>query len=200
MSLRKKILFFISLLVAISFLLYLFLAVLIARSAITDSSKLSDAILVLGARSYIQKRYNPCLLARVEHAVTLYKNHKATKVIVSGGNDREDGVNEAETMRKIAIEKGVPANDILLEKQATSTYENLLFGKAILEKQNIRSVIIVTEPFHMARAESVAKKLGYTYTVSPAADSPCWTTNTYLSKYFLKEPIAYLIYKLQGKL
>ena len=119
---------------------------------------------------------------------------------MSGGYDKEDKISEAETMKKIALEKGIPSKDIILEKAATSTYENFTYSKQILNKNNLKSIIIVTEPFHMARASSVAKKLGLNFTQSPVKDSPCWQPNKYFSKYFLKEPVAILLYKLQGKL
>lgn len=180
--------------------MYVSLAIYIRNNAEKDSKVPSDVILVLGARVYISGAYNPCLKARVDHAVTLYKHKFAPKILMSGGNDKEDNANEAETMKKIAIEEGVKPEDILLEKKSSSTYENIMFSKKLFEAKNLQSVIIVTEPFHIPRASLVAKKAALSFTVSPAIDSPCWTHHTYLSKYFLKEPLAILGYKLQKKL
>jgi uncharacterized SAM-binding protein YcdF (DUF218 family) len=136
----------------------------------------------------------------VNHAADLYKAKYAPKIIVSGGVDREDNVSEADTMKKIAISQGVSSDDILLEPSATSTYENLLFSKKVLESNKLNSVIIVTEPFHTARVALIAEKLGFKFTVSPASMSSCWLPWKYFSHYFLKEPIAILMYKLQDKL
>lgn len=179
---------------------YLALAYTVGTKALVDTRKKSDAIVVLGARSYIVGHYNPCLEARVQQAVALYKDKYASKLLMTGGTDKEDGANEAETMKKIATEQGIPGKDILLEKKATSTYENFLFSKDILQKNKLNSIIIVTEPFHIARASMIADKLGIQYTVSPAIESACWQENTYFSRYFLKEPVAIGVYKLQGKL
>lgn len=179
---------------------YFGLSFYIVLNSERDTKIKSDTILVLGARSYIDKKYNPCLVARVSHAVDLYEAKYAPKIIMSGGFDKEDKVSEAETMKKIALEKGVPSKDIILEKAATSTYQNFTYSKQILNKNNLKSIIIVTEPFHMARASLVAKNLSYNFTQSPIKDSPCWFPNKYFSKYFLKEPIAIILYKLQGKL
>jgi uncharacterized SAM-binding protein YcdF (DUF218 family) len=180
--------------------IYLFLAFYVGISAGFDTKVNSDAILVLGAKSYKGDSYNPCLVSRVTHAAQLYKAKYAPKIIVSGGNDGEDGVNEAETMKQIAINLGVNPEDILLEKKATSTFENFTYSKDILKDNNLNSVIIVTEPFHIKRAALVADKLGLNYTVSPASESPCWTKWKYLSRYFLKEPLAIIWYKFQNKL
>lgn len=119
---------------------------------------------------------------------------------MTGGNDKEDSVNEAETMKKIAIENGVDPQDILLEKKSTSTFENFVFSQNILNYNNLKSILIVTEPFHMTRASLVAQKLKYHYTVSPASNSPCWSPNHYFTKYFLKEPVGIIMYKIQNKL
>ena len=140
------------------------------------------------------------MVSRISHAVDLYKEKYAPKILVSGGFDKEDHINEAQIMKKIAIEHGVAARDIILETSSTSTYENLLFSHEIMNRQHLRSVLLVTEPFHSPRASLVATKLGFTYTVSPAVDSICWLQGKYLSKYFLKEPLAIIIYKLENKL
>ncbi|EFK95859.1 protein containing DUF218 [sediment metagenome] len=160
----------------------------------------SDAIVVLGARAYIDGKYNPCLKARVDHASELYEKKLAPLIIMSGGYDREDRENEAETMKKIAMENGINESDIILEKDSASTYENLKYSKEILKKNNMNSVILVTEPFHSPRASMIADKLNISFSVSPAKDSECWTRGKYLSRYFLKEPFAVLLYKLQGKI
>jgi uncharacterized SAM-binding protein YcdF (DUF218 family) len=196
----KKFIQPISTILIVSIIIYLSLAFVVGNRAEIDTKKRSDVILILGARSYIDKKYNPCLEARVAHAVDLYKQGYASKIIVSGGNDIEDNVNEAETMKEIAIEKGVKTSDVLMEKSATSTYENFLFSQEIITTNKLKSVIIVTEPFHMPRASLIADKLQYTYTISPTRESSCWQADKYFSKYFLKESLAILQYKLQNKL
>lgn len=197
---RKKLIVLGIVVVTFSICLYLSLAIFIGIKAENNTLKRSDAILVLGARSYINGKYNPCLQARVVHAVDLYKGHYGSKILMTGGNDKEDNVNEAETMKKIAVERGVNPGDILLEKRASSTYENFVFSREILMKNGLKSVIIVTEPFHIARAGLVAEKLELNYHVSPTVNSPCWSPNHYLTKYFLKEPFAIIMYKIENKL
>ncbi len=180
--------------------LYLLLALYIGNIANQDTKIQSGAILVLGAKSYHGNSYNPCLVSRVNHAVELYKTKYANKILVSGGFDKEDNVSEAETMKKIAINLGVPSNNILLEKSSTSTYENLLNSQKILKSNHLNPVIIITEPFHAARTVLVAEKLDLNFTISPASTSPCWQPWKYFSYYFLKEPFAIILYKIQNKL
>lgn len=190
----------------------------IGSKAKQDTKVKSDVILVLGGhvisgtdcygpickqKNFVpMPHYNPCVVARIDQAVSLYKNHFAPKILMSGGTDKETNANEAETMKKIAIEAGVPATDILVENASTSTYENFSISQKILQNAGLHSVIIVTEPYHMARAELVASKLHYTYSASPAINSVCWDKNNFLANWnFLKkEPWAIIGCKLLNKI
>jgi uncharacterized SAM-binding protein YcdF (DUF218 family) len=190
----------------------------IGNKAEQDTKVKSDVILVLGGVVIAgnscfgpickqigfvpHPHYNPCVLARVDHAVSLYKEGYAPKILMSGGNDEEDTVNEAETMKKMAMEAGVPEKDILMEKESTSTYQNFALSQKIIDKAGLHSVIIVTEPYHNARAALVASKLQYNYSVSPTKTSPCWDdTNFFANWNFLKkESLAIIGYKLLNKI
>lgn len=187
------------LLLLIPAVIYLLLAAYIARNAEQDNKKRADAILILGAKVNRDDALNPCLVARVEHAVELYKAHYAPKLLVSGGIDKEDNANEAQEMKKIAVSLGVPEQDILLESKSTSTYENMLLSKKTLDDAQMNSIIIVTEPFHLPRALLAAKKVGLNAVGSPAVKSVCWANNKYFTMYFAKEPLAIMYYKLRNR-
>jgi len=207
-----------STIVASVLLLYIALLIYIGNKAEQDTKVKSDIILVLGGsaiggiscygpicqQGFVPKpRLNPCLVARVDHAVSLYKNHYAPKILMSGGTDKESNVNEAETMKKIAIEAGVPEADIILEKESTSTYENFTLSQKIIKELGLHSVIIVTEPYHNARAELVASKLHYDYSLSPAIESTCWDQDKnkpFTNRDSRREAFALIVYKLLNKI
>ena len=193
------------------------LLIYISNEAKQDTKVKSDVILVLGGSAYggtscygpicqhdfvPQRRLNPCLVARVDHAVSLYKEHYAPKILMSGGNDKEDNANEAETMKKIAIDAGVPEADILMEKESTSTYENFALSQKIITDAKLHSIIIVSDPYHNARAELIASKLHYKYSVSPAVESPCWDQDksSLTNRDFLHEALALIGYKLLNRI
>jgi uncharacterized SAM-binding protein YcdF (DUF218 family) len=218
----KKFLVVLSIIIVSSvfFSVFLFVSLLryINNQAQQDTKIKSDVILVLGGNAYggtscygpicqqkgfvLQRRLNPCLVARVDHAVSLYKDHYAPKILMSGGNDKEDNANEAETMKKIAIEAGVPETDILMEKKSTSTYENFAFSQKILTDAGLHSVIIVTDPYHNARAGLVASKLQYKYSLSADVESPCWAQdkNNFTNRDSVREVWALIGYKLLNKI
>ena len=187
-------------LLALGLAFYLVLLVLLGKDAEKDSAVKSDAILVLGSKAYVDGRINVCLKARVAQGVRLLERGYGKFLILSGGFDLEDGVNEAETMRLLALQMGVRQTQILLERRATSTFENLTFLRPILEKNKLSSLIIVTEPFHLIRSSWIARKQGLNFTLSPALDSFCWTRWRYGSRFFLREPFAALENWLRGYL
>lgn len=167
---------------------------------IKDDARVSNAVIVLGARVNYNNHLNPCLVARVQHGVSLVRSGLAKFLIVSGGNDVEDGANEASAMREIALAAGISSEQIILEPKATSTFENLLFSQKILEQRKLKSVIVVTEPYHMPRAAMIARKLGLNFSSSPAPESACWTPGKHFSRFFLREPFAVLENWLKGNL
>ncbi|GGJ23396.1 hypothetical protein GCM10008938_06940 [Deinococcus roseus] len=177
---------------------YLGVAFYLGTQVNTDTRRQTDAIVVLGARVNHKTGINPCLKARVNHGVKLWENQYAPLLIMSGGNDLEDGANEAEAMFKLARQADVPASAVLREREAHSTYENLLFTRKIMQQKGLKTLLIVTENYHMPRAALIAEELGLNYAVSPVQDSPCWTRWTFLSRYFLREPLALIKNKISG--
>ncbi len=208
---KKKILISLSVIIAIFLLVYGGLVIYVYHMASQDTKVKSDAIVVLGEAAMSgtscfgprcqhgplpKPHYNVCLESRINHAVSLYKGHYASKIVMSGGTDKSDNVNEAETMKKIAIKDGVPASAILLENKSTSTYQNLAFSQKILNKAGLHSAIIVTDPPTNARAGLVASKLHYNYTLSPDTNTTC----THITNYVLIEPLAIIYYFLTGRI
>lgn len=167
----------------------------------TLSNKTADIAIVLGATPYWDNQINPCLQARVLHAVDLYKKGKVKAIIVSGGKDPEGTITEAEVMKQIALDGGMEPAYIFEELKATSTFENIEYSQAGLDYYQTKSVVIVTEPYHSPRGELVANKLlDQEVFVSPAINSPCWQNGRYTHLYFLREPFAMLYYFFTGKM
>ncbi|WP_377887657.1 YdcF family protein [Alkalihalobacillus sp. R86527] len=112
-----------------------------------DDGKNGDCILVFGARS----------LLRVEKASELYSAKRAPTILVSGSGARwgNEEIPEAIWMRDQLIERGIPADDILLELKAENTTENVIASMMVLQQKfglhAIKRLLIVSSPFHMKR-------------------------------------------------
>jgi uncharacterized SAM-binding protein YcdF (DUF218 family) len=120
----------------------------------------ADAGIVLGA-SLRHDVPSPGLQERLDHAVNLYRDGKFKQAIVSGGLDHNGSkLTEAEGMKVYLIKQGIPEKSIWLESEATSTYENLLFSKRIMDQHGLSTAIIITHDFHGARSLDIARTLG----------------------------------------
>lgn len=141
-----------------------------ARSTV-DRAQSADAIIVLGSAVYRGERASPSLSARIQRGIDLYRAGYAPHLILSGGVG-SNPPSEAEAMRRIALDSGVPASAIVLEDQSHSTEENLANAKLIMNTRGWRSALIVSAPYHLLRAEIIAGDLGMDARGSPAARDP----------------------------
>jgi len=139
----------------------LYIQVRIGQGTSLSPEHSTDVAIVLGARLWDNKP-SPALKERLEAAYEGYTSGKYPKLIVSGGLDSpEMRLTEAEGMAEYLIERGVPKADIWLENEATSTYENLLLSRRIMEERGVRTATIVTHKFHGARSQDIAEFLHY---------------------------------------
>jgi uncharacterized SAM-binding protein YcdF (DUF218 family) len=151
-----------------------------------------DAALILGNRTYLNGAPNPCLIGRVDKGLLLAEQGVVATLAMTGGRDSEDFRIEGEFMAAYAKEKGYQG-PILIEARSSSTKENLEFSAPILKAGNIKSVIIVSEPYHLWRTKKLvqASHLGQDFNVTyAAAPTACWTTWGMLFKGALREPLA----------
>jgi uncharacterized SAM-binding protein YcdF (DUF218 family) len=119
-----------------------------------------DVGIVLGA-SLRKDIPSPGLQERLDLALDLYKQGRFRQLIVTGGLDHNGSLlTEAEGMRNYLVKNGVPQANVLIETKATSTYENLLFSKEIMDEKGLVSSIIITHKFHGSRSLDIAETIG----------------------------------------
>lgn len=163
-----------------------------ARSKI-DSARRADVIIVLGSAVWPGGRPSPSLNARTQHAIALYQSGYAPYLIFCGGLGGNPPT-EAEVMRRLAASAGVPASVMILEDQSHSTDESLANAKALMDARGMKSAIIVSDPFHLFRAEIIARDLGIEAYGSGARHSPTYTRTNQRVWYTLRESIALVWY------
>ncbi len=119
-------------------------------------------------------------------AAELYHAGIAPKILFTGGLGRntEGLLPEPEAVRfaKVAMECGVPAEDIILEDKSTNTKENILFTRAKLEELGIPHdhILGVHQPF-MERRISAAMGV-YWPDLNFSVTSPRVTIPEYLER------------------
>lgn len=127
----------------------------------------ADAVVVLGAAQY-NGTPSPVLRARLDHAGELYFDGLVDLVVVTGGNQEGDVTTEAKAgYDYLRITAGIPDEALLLEVDGRSTYESLRATARFLERRNVNSVILVTDPYHARRSQLIAEEVGLEAEVSP---------------------------------
>lgn len=121
-----------------------------------------DVLIVLGAGIW-GDQVSPQLALRLDTAMALISENDEMVVVVSGGQGVDEDLSEALAMKKYLVALGVDGNKILLEDQSTSTRENLVLSKFIIDELDINDpmIAIVTTNFHMYRAKMISKRIGF---------------------------------------
>ena len=191
---KKRILKYTALFLAMVVMYTLFCAGSIVLYAKRDDRAPADCIIVLGAGTN-GTTPNAVFRERLHHAVTLYQEGYADTILLTGGyspgNDRSDAYIAGQYLQSL----GVSAEAILLEEQSTISQENLEFAKEIMENKNLSTAILVSDPLHMKRSMMMAKD----YEIA-AVSSPTPTTRyqTWRSKlpFLARETFFYVGYQI----
>lgn len=109
--------------------------------------------------------------SRVLRAARLFRAGKVGQILASGGNQPwlAGSVPEAELMRDLLVEWGVPRDAIVTESASRNTRENALLASEIVRARGWKRVLLVTSAAHMARAVGVFRALGIDVIPSPTA-------------------------------
>jgi uncharacterized SAM-binding protein YcdF (DUF218 family) len=102
-------------------------------------------------------------LVRLIEGIRIYREYPGSKLIVSGGIVF-DPVPEADTLARVAMEIGVPENDIILETKSRDTKDQAKFIKPIVGNEPF---VLVTSASHIPRSMAMFKKLGMNPIPSP---------------------------------
>ena len=162
-----------------------------------DTVRPADAAVVLSTRAYERGRLNPCLVARVEAAVELYRAGKVKKLVMTGGVSR-DLQSSAGNMQMIAEKMGVSKADIIQEREAGNTFENIVFSRKFIE--NSPRVVIVSAGFHLARARMMADKQWQGHDIQVYAAPFCSEPYGGYGFTVLRESAAFVKNALKGRL
>lgn len=129
-----------------------------------------DYIVILGCAIRQDGTPTPLLRMRTDSAVAFEraqyeKSGKHAVFVPSGGQGSDEIISEAESMRRYLTQQGVPAEQIATEDQSKSTYENMRFSKAVIEKRSgditKKKIAFATTNYHIFRGYVLARKNGF---------------------------------------
>ncbi len=146
----------------------------------------SDAIIVLGAAINTPAIYNRSL-----EGLRLYNQGKADVLVLSGGRISSKFISEAQNMKNVISVNSQVVPPMILEENSHTTYENINNAKAKIP--DAKSVILVSDGFHLGRAVLMAKRAGFekVYWSSP---KPAYYKKSELAFYYFRESVAMLSY------
>lgn len=147
-----------------------------------------DYLVILGCRLEGEEP-GSCLEERVKAAAKYLKAHPWCMAVASGGQGADEVISEAEAISRALQKRGIPERRILKEEASTSTYENFLFTKQLLDERKGETpyhIAFVTNDFHIYRSRKMAEYVGFLSPVAVSAKTSAM--NFYLN--FLREIFA----------
>ncbi|MEP7287820.1 MAG: YdcF family protein [Chloroflexota bacterium] len=112
----------------------------------------ADLIFVFGTR----------LLTPAQLALDLYHQQPTSPIVLTGGNNRHTGQNEADSHYAFLTTMGVPTDTLILENRSTNTFENVTFAIPLIEQELqlpfVKSVLAICKWMHSRRALMTLKR------------------------------------------
>ena len=146
-----------------------FVQVVLASRA--DDRVPTDAIVVLGAAQY-DGTPSPVLKERLDHALQLYEDGVAPRIVLTGGKQAGDRFTEAYAGYRYLVEQGVPADDLLVVTDGSSTWDSLRAAERVLRAEGVERATLVSDSYHSARLKGIAGEVGIDASVSPTGAAP----------------------------
>jgi uncharacterized SAM-binding protein YcdF (DUF218 family) len=177
------------LLVFIGWLIFVIALVInIHRTGNQDDAGESDVIIVLGAGYNRNGTPGSALRRRAYHAADLWHEGYADKIICTGGQSPTQPRSEAEGCRDLLLNEGVAPEAIFLEDNSRSTEQNALYSRDIMQANNWQTAILVSDSFHMLRANLIFESLSFEVVLSPVPSS--WLRKGYYVQMLVREVVA----------
>jgi uncharacterized SAM-binding protein YcdF (DUF218 family) len=165
----------------------------IRRQSTVDEVRPADLILVLGAAEY-RGRPSPVLEARLNHALFLYLQNMAPRILTTGGSGGDPTFTEGEVGRAYLSRHGVPSEAILVESEGVSTVQSTAAAAEIMRRMNMKSCIVVSDGYHIYRVKKMLEFQGMNVYGSPrpAAPRDDWGEEWV----YLRQAIAYGLWRI----
>lgn len=93
---------------------------------------------------------------RTKAASRLVREGKARLLVLTGGEPWPG--DSAASLRETALREGVPGEQIRYEDRSTDTRESLVYVAPILREERVRTLVLVTSPYHQRRAFLAARR------------------------------------------
>lgn len=187
---NKKIIMTFKFLLAALIFGFVFCQIQILYVANNITPEKADAILILGHALDSNSEPDEFLEERLIKGLEVYEKGLSNLIIVSGKQGPTDDKPVAEAMKIWLMDRGIKSENIIVEDNAGNTYENFKFSKQL--NNDIDSIIVVTNDFHMYRSLLIGKEFYSEVSGAPAHLS--WSSRKLIN--YIKEPFSIIKYYL----
>jgi vancomycin permeability regulator SanA len=124
-----------------------------------DNLHAADLTVVLGSKVNRDGQPSDGLKVRLDHTVDLYREGYCKCILVSGGHGQE-GFDEPVVMHRYLQDAGIPSAIIFEDNGGSNTWHTAQDTALFLKKHDLKSVLIVSEYFHIPRCRIAFAKFG----------------------------------------
>ncbi len=142
------------------------IALAIEHQSNIDEARPADVILVLGAAEY-RGRPSPVLEARLNHALFLYREGLAARILTTGGSGGDPTFTEGEVARAYLSKHEVPPEAVVVESEGATTVESTTAAAEIMRRLDLKSCIVVSDGYHIYRVKKMLESRGIRVYGSP---------------------------------
>ena len=146
---------------------------IIIHQSFGDPKESVEYVVVLGAK--VNKNGpSVSLWDRICGAYEYAVDHPDTILVLSGGQGTDEPITEAECMFRELVELGIHPNQLRIEDEATSTWENLKFSLDLIEAETGSRPVkigVLSSEYHLFRASLFAKACDVEFVGIPARTS-----------------------------
>jgi uncharacterized SAM-binding protein YcdF (DUF218 family) len=168
----------------------------IRRQSTIDEAQPADVILVLGAAEY-RGRPSPVLEARLNHALFLYLQRLAPRILTTGGAGGDPTFTEGEVAHSYLSHRGVPSEAILVENAGENTVQSTVTAAEIMERMNLHSCIVVSDGYHIYRVKKMLEQRGLKVFGSPRPEARREAGEDWKTEWvYVRQAIAYGLWRL----
>lgn len=154
--------------------------IFICNPRIADGTEDCEYVIVLGGGITKNATLTESMQRRVAFAADYLKKHPDAIAVVTGGKSRFAPCAESDVLKPALCAYGIDEDRVLAENQAKDTIQNFKFSAQLFaEKSGVpvqqildSPIIVITSDFHIARAERLAKRMGFTNICGAASPTP----------------------------
>lgn len=134
--------------------------VVIVIDGLNDELNSADMAVVLGNKVELNGQPSKRLQSRLDKTVELYDEGYFNFIIVSGGLGKE-GFDEGKVMKNYLANQGISDDKIIVDSNGYNTYMTAENSRLVMDDLDLKSVMVISQYFHITRTKLAFKKLGF---------------------------------------